>query len=194
MKQQALLCPIVKEDILPPQLQEYVHVSYNEPHEHLSILFRIMESDEGCLAQAFPPPFASKHPFGYVHLNRIYHQTKEEYKRGRDRYNSALCKISAETIFDAIIHEILHLYFHARFEERDTFDYKKSDSYKPSNYNFTYARKWGSNERIVGALARVITETFFGEKHHDIKFAFSWLHGFTDLNILNSEEHEDAEV
>lgn len=180
MMQQTLFGDM-KEEIITSTEQEYVPVSYNDPHDHLPVLWRVLVNGDiqgGVEGNAMLCPWHSKYSYAYAYLDRIFYNKK--------RRNRNLLSFS-KRIFHVYFHEFLHLYFNDRFEASDTYNYKKPNNYKPENYDFTYSRKWGSNERVIEALTNKIKETMF----EDCDFVDLWIECFSDCKVHLNEGKQD---
>jgi len=184
MIQQTLLPEFETKIQLPIEMQEYVPCSYEAPHEHLPLFWRVVTkngdsrgSTEG-VAHAFPPEHP--YPYGYIFLDRIYqHAIIDKAKIDRLLRRIAI----------VYYHEFFHLYFHKRFDpDYDTHNFVKG--IMKIDYKFTYARNWGSNERIIDAITNAIVGTLFD----DIEFKLMWLSLFMDLTNVHLDGGQKDEV
>jgi len=154
---------------LPIKEQEYVTVAYHEEHYHCPVLWRVMtgngNSHNGAIGHAFIKYMNTvNYPYAYVYLDRIF--VNRNYAKQLGRSDKLLSEWVSKQIWDTYIHEFLHLYFDQQFGEADTYNWvlnKQTGKMVRVNYNFTYARRWEVNERIVDGLATVFTKIFFEE-------------------------------
>lgn len=190
MLKQILLSPIDEtesiDEIESVKKQVYIPISYNDPHDHLPVLWRVLtglgSSENGPIGHAFLPPFHSTYPYGYVYLDRIFNYKK--YAKELGDSPRKLSRWAGRQIWKTYIHEFFHLYFQARFELEDTYEYKFNKQTKKmvrGNYPFTYARQWESNERIVDGLATAFTKIIFEEPVYS-ELIESWYSCFLDFD------------
>lgn len=181
---QSLLYPIELDEKTPKQI--YIPISYNDPHEHLPVLFRVLtgigSSTYGPIGNAFINPNYYPYPYAYVYLDRIYHNKKFAKELGKS--DLKLSEWAGKQVWDTFMHEFFHLYFNERFEKVDTYNYKlnkETGKMVQCNYTFTYSRVWEHNERIIGKLAAILTKIFFEDSDYQ-NYAECWYFCFTDYD------------
>ncbi len=195
--EQTLLSPATSKNPINIKDQEYVTIPYNEPHDHLPVLWRVMTRDgnshRGPIGSAHMPPYHAEYSYAYIYLDRMYNYKK--FAKDNGNTDRLISEWAGKQIWDTMMHEFFHLYCNDRMDKSDTYNYvKKQETGKMVrvNYAFTRAHVWAHNERVIDSFATILTKIFFESPEWEEE-AKSWYECFRDFDIILKGESKTDE-